>query len=82
MTVELPRAPLPPFTREPARLKVRATEYRLVKDRWPFTGKYDGLMRRRETSVNDMPIAASDRRFLWIAPLPRPEGHPRLVGAG
>lgn len=157
MTVELPRAPLPPFTRETALLKVRAAEdawnsrdpervalaytvdsewrnrdrmlrgraeiidlltakwareeeYRLVKDLWAFTdnriavrfqyecrteGQWfrcygneqwefaeNGLMRRREASVNDVPIAASERRFLWAAPAPRPEGHPGLVGVG
>jgi hypothetical protein len=156
-TVELPRAPLPPFTRETALLKVRAAEdawnsrdparvalaytldsewrnrdrmlkgraeiidlltakwareeeYRLVKDLWAFTdnriavrfqyecrtdGQWyrcygneqwefaeNGLMRRREASVNDVPIAASGRRFLWIAPAPRPEGHPGLAGVG
>ena len=155
MTVELPRAPLPPFTRETALLKVRAAEdawnsrdpervalaytvdsewrnrdrmlrgraeiidlltakwareeeYRLVKDLWAFTdnriavrfqyecrteGQWyryygneqwefaeNGQMRRREDSVNDLPIAASERRFLWIAPAPRPQEHPGLVG--
>ncbi|MDH7971580.1 nuclear transport factor 2 family protein [Sphingomonas sp. AR_OL41] len=157
MTVELPRAPLPPFTRETALLKVRAAEdawnsrdparvalaytvdsewrnrdrilrgraeiielltakwareeeYRLVKDLWAFTdnriavrfqyecrtdGQWyrcygneqwefaeNGLMRRREASVNDVPIAATDRRFLWVGPAPRPQGHPGLLGVG
>lgn len=157
MTVELPRAPLPPFTRETALLKVRAAEdawnsrdparvalaytvdsewrnrdrmlkgraeiidlltakwareeeYRLVKDLWAFTdnriavrfqyecrtdGQWyrcygneqwefaeNGLMRRREASVNDVPIEATDRRFLWLGPAPRPEGHPGLLGVG
>ncbi|MFA5966812.1 MAG: nuclear transport factor 2 family protein [Sphingomonas sp.] len=157
MTVELPRAPLPPFTRETALLKVRAAEdawnsrdparvalaytvdsewrnrdrmlkgraeiidlltakwareeeYRLVKDLWAFTdnriavrfqyecrtdGQWyrcygneqwefaeNGLMRRREASVNDVPIEATDRRFLWIGPAPRPQGHPGLGGVG
>lgn len=155
MTEELTRAPLPPFTRETALLKVRAAEdawnsrdpervalaytvdsewrnrdrmlrgraeiinlltakwareeeYRLVKDLWAFThnriavrfqyecrteGQWyrcygneqwefaeNGLMRRREASVNDVLIAASERRFLWIAPAPRPLEHPGLVG--
>ena len=31
-----------------------------------------GLMRRREASINDHPIAESDRRFRWNAPGPRP----------
>ncbi len=38
----------------------------------------DGLMRRREASINDLPIAAQERRFLW--PLgPRPADHPALA---
>lgn len=156
-TVELPRPPLPPFTRETALLKVRAAEdawnsrdpaqvalaytvdsewrnrdrilkgraeiidlltakwtreeeYRLVKDLWAFTdnriavrfqyecrteGQWyrcygneqwefadNGLMRRREASVNDLPIAAADRRFLWAGLGPRPQGHPGLAGVG
>ena len=143
--IEIARAPLPPFTRETALLKVRAAEdawngrdpgrvalaytidsewrnrdgfikgrqaiisllaekwareeeYRLVKDLWAFTenriavrfqyecrvvGQWyrcygneqwefaeNGLMRRREASVNDRPIAESDRRFRWDAPTP------------
>ncbi len=155
--IEIARAPLPPFTRETALLKVRAAEdawnsrdpdrvalaytidsewrnrdsfikgreaiiallaekwareeeYRLVKDLWAFTenriavrfqyecrvaGQWyrcygneqwefaeNGLMRRREASVNDRPIAESDRRFRWDGPAPRPEGHPGLVGVG
>ena len=31
-----------------------------------------GLMRRREASINDQPIAEQDRRFRWAAPGPRP----------
>ena len=31
-----------------------------------------GLMRRREASINDVPIAKGDRKFLWSAPGPRP----------
>ncbi len=34
-----------------------------------------GLMRRREASINDVPIAESERRFRWPAPGPRPETH-------
>ena len=29
-------------------------------------------MQRREASINDLAIAAADRRFLWDAPGPRP----------
>src|SRR6185436_19159773 len=32
----------------------------------------DGLMRRREASINDVPIEESDRKFLWPASGPRP----------
>ena len=46
---------------------------------WEFDE--NGLMRRREASINDAPIAASERKFLW--PLgPRPEEHPGLTELG
>ncbi|MFA6607468.1 MAG: DUF1348 family protein, partial [Sphingomonas sp.] len=45
---------------------------------WEFAE--NGLMRRREASVNDVPIAESERRFLWDGPVPRPEGYPGLHG--
>ncbi|WP_422062317.1 DUF1348 family protein [Sphingopyxis sp.] len=155
--VETERPPLPPFTLETARRKVRAAEdawnsrdpnrvalaytidsewrnrdsfvqgrsaiialltekwareeeYRLIKDLWAFTdnriavrfqyecrvaGQWfrcygneqwefasNGLMRRREASINDVPIGESDRRFLWDGHAPRPEDHPGLVGVG
>lgn len=154
---EIPRPPLPPFTREAAIAKVRAAEdawnsrdparvalaytldsewrnretfltgraaiiallsekwareeeYRLVKDLWAFSdnriavrfqyecrtdGQWyrcygneqwefaeNGLMRRREASVNDVPIAESARRFRWDGPAPRPADHPGLEGVG
>lgn len=154
-SLEIPRPPVPPFTRETALLKVRAAEdawnsrdpervalaytidsewrnrdcfvtgrpgiialltakwareeeYRLVKDLWAFTDnriavrfQYEcriagawhrcygneqwefaenGLMRRREASVNDLAIAEQERRFLWDASAPRPQDHPRLAG--
>ena len=37
-----------------------------------------GLMRRREASINDLPIDASDRKFFWPAPGPRPVDHPGI----
>ncbi|MEO8177161.1 MAG: nuclear transport factor 2 family protein [Sphingomicrobium sp.] len=155
--VEIARAPLPPFTRETALIKVRAAEdawnsrdparvalaytvdsewrnrdsfltgraaiialltekwtreeeYRLVKDLWAFTdnriavrfqyecrtgGQWyrcygneqwefaeNGLMRRREASVNDLAITEAERRFRRDAPAPRPEAHSGLIGVG
>jgi nuclear transport factor 2 (NTF2) superfamily protein len=155
--IEIPRPPLPPFTRETALLKVRAAEdawnsrdpervalaytidsewrnrdrfltgrsaiialltekwareeeYRLVKDLWAFTddriavrfqyecrtaGQWyrcygneqwefaeNGLMRRREASVNDVAIAESERRFRWDGLVARPQDHPGLIGVG
>jgi nuclear transport factor 2 (NTF2) superfamily protein len=47
-------------------------------EQWEFDEH--GLMRRREASINDVPIAAGDRRFLWDAPGPRPKDHPGLSG--
>lgn len=47
-------------------------------EQWEFDEQ--GLMRRREASINDLPIAAGDRRFLWDAPGPRPKDHPGLAG--
>jgi nuclear transport factor 2 (NTF2) superfamily protein len=37
---------------------------------WEFDD--DGLMRRREASINDMPIPEHERKFHWPAPGPRP----------
>lgn len=39
-----------------------------------------GLMRRREASINDVPIPFEDRRFLWPAPGNRPDFHAGLGG--
>jgi nuclear transport factor 2 (NTF2) superfamily protein len=48
-------------------------------EQWEFDEH--GLMRRREASINDVPIAASDRKFHW--PLgPRPADHPGLTELG
>ena len=49
-------------------------------EQWEFDDH--GLMRRREASINDVPIAESDRRFHWPAPGPRPEDHPGLSELG
>lgn len=48
-------------------------------ENWAFAP--DGLMAERRASINDLPIAESDRLFRW--PLgPRPEGHPGLIDLG
>jgi nuclear transport factor 2 (NTF2) superfamily protein len=44
---------------------------------WAFDES--GQMRRREASINDVPIAEADRRFDWPAQEPRPADHPGLV---
>jgi nuclear transport factor 2 (NTF2) superfamily protein len=48
-------------------------------EQWEFDE--NGLMRRREASINDVPIRADDRRFLWPAG-PRPPKHPGLSELG
>lgn len=42
--------------------------------------EYDagGLMRRRESSINDVPIREGERTFFWPAPGPRPADHPGI----
>ncbi len=40
---------------------------------WEFDD--DGLMRRREASINDTPITEAERKFFWPAPGPRPASH-------
>ena len=40
-----------------------------------------GLMRRREASINDEPIAEAERRFRWALG-PRPAEHPGLTELG
>lgn len=45
---------------------------------WEFDAA--GLMRRREASINDVPIEETQRRFRWDAPGPRPMDHDGLKG--
>ena len=47
---------------------------------WEFDDR--GLMRRREASINDVPIAAADRKFLWQPLGPRPADFPGLTELG
>ncbi|QJX03038.1 DUF1348 family protein [Alcanivorax sp. IO_7] len=48
-------------------------------ENWEFDDQ--GLMRRRIASINDVPIAESERKFHW--PLGRrPDGHPGLSDLG
>jgi hypothetical protein len=48
-------------------------------EQWEFDA--DGLMRRREASINDVPIREGDRLFRWEAG-PRPADHPGLSDLG
>ena len=48
-------------------------------EQWEFDAS--GLMRRREASINDVPLREGERRFRW--PLgPRPADHPGLTELG
>lgn len=49
-------------------------------ENWEFDER--GLMRLRVASINDLPIAAADRKFHWPVPGPRPAGHPGLTELG
>jgi uncharacterized protein len=40
-----------------------------------------GLLRRREASINDAPIRAEERKFLWLQGR-RPDDHPSLSDMG
>ena len=48
-------------------------------EQWEFTET--GLMRRREASINDVPITEGERKFLWPQG-PRPAEHPGLSDLG
>ncbi len=43
---------------------------------WEFDER--GLMRRREASINDVPIREAERKFFWQAPGLRPADHPGI----
>jgi nuclear transport factor 2 (NTF2) superfamily protein len=45
---------------------------------WEFDEQ--GLMRRREASINDKAIRPEERKFVWSAPGPRPTDHPGILG--
>jgi uncharacterized protein len=45
-------------------------------EQWEFDEQ--GLMRRREASINDVPIGESERKFRWPAPGPRPADYPGI----
>ncbi len=49
-------------------------------EQWEFDEH--GLMRRREASINDVPIAPGERKFLWVPLGPRPADHPGLTDLG
>jgi uncharacterized protein len=49
-------------------------------ENWEFDAA--GLMRRRHASINDLPIAASERKYHWPAPGARPADHPGLSDLG
>lgn len=49
-------------------------------EQWEFDGQ--GLMRRREASINDVAIQHGERRFTWPVPGPRPADFPGLSELG
>lgn len=48
-------------------------------ENWEFDA--EGLMRVRHASINDLPIAESDRKYRW-PPGRRPDDHPGLTDLG
>lgn len=48
-------------------------------EQWEFDG--NGLMARREASINDVPIKETERKFLWDGRV-RPADHPGLTALG
>jgi uncharacterized protein len=49
-------------------------------ENWQFSAA--GLMEERHASINDLPIAAADRKYHWDRSGPRPAGHPGLSDLG
>jgi uncharacterized protein len=49
-------------------------------ENWEFAA--NGLMSRRIASINDLPIAAGERKYHWDTPGARPEEHPSLGQLG
>jgi nuclear transport factor 2 (NTF2) superfamily protein len=49
-------------------------------ENWAFDA--NGLMRQRFACINDLPIAASDRKYHWDRSEPRPADHPSLSDLG
>lgn len=49
-------------------------------ENWEFDEH--GLMRRRYASINDLPIADSQRKFHWDRSAPRPRDHAGLTDLG
>ena len=45
-------------------------------ENWEF--QYDGLMKRRIASINDLQISESERKFHWSRNLSRPSSHQGL----
>lgn len=74
----------------PSRIAVRfAYEWRDAKGQWfrahgneNWAFDDEGLMRWRQASINDVPIAEHERRFDWPAPGRRPDAHPGLSELG
>ena len=49
-------------------------------ENWEFDER--GLMRLRHASINDLPIAESERKFHWDRSGPRPKEYPGLTDLG
>lgn len=49
-------------------------------ENWQFDE--NGLMAYRHASINDLPIAAAERKFHWDRSQPRPADHPGLTDLG